>query len=157
MKLCLPILHVAASANTNNVQYKVFVSTLSLQSILEMHWSTGIMWLFTIDVKKESLFDLTPLEHIDFHVIGYWTSNMWSLWQSFVRVISILADNHPDEIQDLMLHNVRRTFVFFNIKRSTKTVGWIMFVWIINARLRFRVEICLYIVFVYGIGFLIPY
>ena len=31
--------------------------------------------------KEESLFYLTmPLEHIDFHIIGYWTSNIWSLW-----------------------------------------------------------------------------
>ena len=31
--------------------------------------------------KKESLFCLTtPLEHIDFYIIGYWTSSIWSLW-----------------------------------------------------------------------------
>ena len=29
---------------------------------------------------KESLFYLImPLEHIDFHIIGYWTTNIWSL------------------------------------------------------------------------------
>ena len=31
--------------------------------------------------RKESLFCLTtPLEHIDCHIIGYWTSSIWSLW-----------------------------------------------------------------------------
>ena len=31
--------------------------------------------------EKESLFCLTtPLEHIDFHIINYWTSSLWSWW-----------------------------------------------------------------------------
>ena len=31
--------------------------------------------------KKESLFYLmVPLEHIDFPIIGYWKSSIWSLW-----------------------------------------------------------------------------
>ena len=31
--------------------------------------------------NKESLFCFTrPLEHIDFNIISYWTSNIWSLW-----------------------------------------------------------------------------
>ena len=33
-----------------------------------------------IYLKKESLLCLTtPLEHIDFQIIGYWTSSIWSL------------------------------------------------------------------------------
>ena len=37
--------------------------------------------LYTMTViKKESLIYLTtPLEHIDFHVTGYWISSIWSL------------------------------------------------------------------------------
>ena len=32
---------------------------------------------------KESLFYLTtPLEHINVHIIGYWTSSRWSLWHA---------------------------------------------------------------------------
>ena len=32
-------------------------------------------------LELESLFCLmTSLEHIDFHIIGYWTSGIWSLW-----------------------------------------------------------------------------
>ena len=32
-------------------------------------------------ISDNSLFCLmTPLEHIDFHIIGYWPSSMWSLW-----------------------------------------------------------------------------
>ena len=35
---------------------------------------------------KESLFYLTmPLKHIDFHIIGYWMSSIWSLWHSSVE------------------------------------------------------------------------
>ena len=34
--------------------------------------------------KVESLFYLaTPLEHIDFHIFGYWTSTIWSLWHIY--------------------------------------------------------------------------
>ena len=36
--------------------------------------------------KKESLFYLTtPLKHIDFHIIGYWMSNVCSFWHISFR------------------------------------------------------------------------
>ena len=46
---------------------------LSLRSAL-LKWGQGAVgW-------TESLLYLTmPLEHIDFHIIGYWTSSVWSL------------------------------------------------------------------------------
>ena len=44
---------------------------------------------FTQSWIVESLFYLTtPLEHINFHVIGYWMSGIWSLWHISLGRIS---------------------------------------------------------------------
>ena len=47
----------------------------------QMVIGVGESLLVLLVISIGSLFDLiTPLEHIDFHIIGYWTSNVWSLW-----------------------------------------------------------------------------
>ena len=50
------------------------------------NWATSPPWGICVDTErwlyqKESLFCLmTPVERIDFYIIDYWTSSIWSLW-----------------------------------------------------------------------------
>ena len=34
---------------------------------------------YTSIVKESLFYSMMPLEHIDFHIIGYWTSSIWSM------------------------------------------------------------------------------
>ena len=102
---CLLLLHLpcllasSATGATNRmwIWYFLLHVPTSIWADVFVWWWWGIYvtawWLYAhlgnSTKKKESLFYLTkPLEHIDFHVISYWTSNIWSLWRFRENLLS---------------------------------------------------------------------
>ena len=56
------------------LEYVIMVSRSWVTALVSYHHNICV-------TTSESLFDWTmPLEHIDFHIISYWTSNIWLLW-----------------------------------------------------------------------------
>ena len=72
------------TSNLRTIQWKISRMFVNFKLKYPKTWPFSKSVHCVSTKEKESLFYLTMLlEHIDFHIIGYWTSSTWSLWHFF--------------------------------------------------------------------------
>ena len=79
-ELVSPLIHVPLGLSVaDRFLHGLYVSTAHRLCTLSLPNPLKIAAFVIFFIFKDSFFYLTmPLEHINFHIIGYWMSNIWS-------------------------------------------------------------------------------
>ena len=69
----------ASSHSQYHVMYCKATDTLNSNAVVLCSIQKSFLWCYATSHQESLFYLMTPIEHINFHINGYWTSSIWSL------------------------------------------------------------------------------